>query len=61
MRVMHYEQNKEKIHFFIDGKQIDESYSGSDLVLFSSTDLKWKNHVLTATKQSKSDDGLRNL
>ena len=50
--VMHYGHNNEKRHFFIDGIQLHESDTERDFGVIFSTDLKWKNQVLTATNKA---------
>ena len=49
---MHYGHNNEKRHFFIDGIQLHDSDTERDLGVISSTDLKFKNQVLTATNKA---------
>ena len=55
--VMHYEHNNDKRHFFIDGIQLHVSDSEMYLSVIFSTDLKWKNQVLTATNKANQMPG----
>ena len=50
--VMHHGHNNENRHFFTEKRQLHESDTERDLGVIFSTDLKWKNQVLTATNKA---------
>ena len=49
---MYYGSNNKKYPLFIDGKQLIESNRERDLGLLFSTNLKWKNQVITASNKA---------
>ena len=50
--VMHYGQNHEKRHFFMNGIQLNKSDTVRDLGVIFSSDFKWKNQILTVTNKA---------
>ena len=49
---MHYGQNNRRSPLYIDGHQLAESELEKDLGVMFSTNLKWKNQVITATNKA---------
>ena len=50
--VMHYGSNNKKYPLFIDGNQLIVSENERDLGVLFSTNLKWKNQVITASNKA---------
>jgi hypothetical protein len=49
---MHYESNNKEHKYYIDGIQLAESDMERDLGVTFSTNLKWKNQVITAANSA---------
>ena len=56
---MHYGHNNKRVPLYIDVEQLAESENESDLGVIFTTNLKWKNQVITASKANQMLDRIK--